>query len=71
MNCYAVFLKSNNKQLRVFHYSYTITGDDKRAEQLAIDFANSNHNSGYPCIVEFFGMCDVGELIHDTDSKQY
>ena len=61
MNCYSVFL--NNKQIRVFHYSILERGDWKRAENLALDFADKNTQAGYPCTVEQFYMCDVGVTV--------
>lgn len=68
-NCYAVFLKSNNKQIRVFSYSPLIPGDYSRAESLAFGLAKSNHESGHPCTVELFHMCDVGRQVLDTESQ--
>lgn len=67
MNCFAVWLKNPNKQLRVFHYNAFTKGDRLRAEYHAVKFANAAHNNGYPCIVEDFHMCDVGVIVHDTD----
>ena len=61
MNCYSVFL--NNTQIRVFHYSILERDDWKRAENLALDFADKNNQAGYPCTVEQFHMCGVGVTV--------
>ena len=68
MNCFAVFLKSNNKQIRVYSYAHIISVDMKRAHKLAIDFALANHNNGYPCTIEQFHMCDIGKIVMDTEN---
>lgn len=70
MNCHAVYLKSNNKQIRVFAYDCLVQGDWRRAQKLAFELAWSNHDNGYHCTVEIFHMCDVGKQILDTDSSE-
>ena len=65
MNYYSVF--TGNKQTRVFHYDVLITGDYLRAKELALDFAKSNHNAGYPSTVENFHMCDVGRAVFNSE----
>ena len=69
MNCYAVWLKTPNRQLRVFAYEPFKEDDWKRAETLALDFAKQNHNAGYPCIVELFNLSDVGKQVFDTEPQ--
>lgn len=69
MNCFVVWLKNHNKQIRVFQYTAFNRQDMKRAEMLAIEAANKSHSNGYPCTIEHFNMCDVGVLVHDTDKQ--
>jgi hypothetical protein len=67
MNCYAVFLKSTNEQLRVFQYSIIEKADYIRAGKLAFNLAHDMHRAGYPCTIERFHICDVGVQVEDTD----
>ena len=64
MNCYSVF--NQGKQVRVYAYSILEDGDWKRAQALAFEFADRQHNAGYPCIVELFHMCTVGKTVYTT-----
>lgn len=72
---YCVFLKSNNKQIKVFCYddNYPILSDGKisvygreAALKNAIAFAKNIAISGYHCTVENFYLCDVGIQVFDT-----
>lgn len=68
MACFAVFLKSNNKQIRVFSYNLFDNDDMKRANNLAIGFAMKLQNSRYPCTIEQFTFSsDIGYHVFDTE----
>lgn len=68
MACFAVFLKSTNKQIRVFAYKVTNVTDATRAYNLAFKFAMDNHKNGYPCIIEEYAFSsDIGVLVFDSE----
>jgi hypothetical protein len=69
MSCFAVWLKSPNRQIRVYEYTFDNSSDRARAETLARNFADAQHANGYPCTVEHFGISGVGVLVYDTASK--
>lgn len=67
MSCFIVWLKAPNKQLKVFAYDIVSKPDAERAKKLAIEFARSQHQVGYPCAVEDMGLVNVGVLVFDTE----
>jgi len=70
MSCFSVYIKTTNRQIRVFHHEYTDKNDRQRAQKLAVEFADKQHGAGYPCVVEQFHISDsVGVEIHDTERK--
>ena len=72
---YCVFLKANNKQVKVFCYddNYpTLSGGKisvygrEAALKNAIAFAKNIATSGYHCTVENFYLCGIGVQVFDT-----
>ena len=68
MSCFSVWLKSTNKQIRLFPYLAFSPSYMARAKTLAIDLALRNHVNGRPCTVEQHHMTDVGKLIFDSEN---
>lgn len=70
MACFAVYLKSSNKQIRVFSYKSLDSVDENRAFNLAIDFAMKLHINGYSCTIEQFTFSEViGYHVFDTEKE--
>lgn len=67
MSCFIVWLKEPNRQLKVFPYDIVSKSDAERAKKLAIEFARSQHQFGYPCAVEDMGLVNVGVLVFDSE----
>ena len=75
---FCVFLKPNNKQIKVFCYddNYPILREGKipvygreAALKNAIAFAKNIAISGYHCTIENFYLCDIGVKVFDTQEQ--
>jgi len=75
---YCVFLKANNKQIKVFCYddNYQILSDGKisvygreAALKNAIAFAKNIAIAGYQCTVQNFYLWDVSVQVFDTEEQ--
>ena len=61
--CFAVFYGS--KQLRVFPFSASQSGDMERAKALALDMKHKAAKNGYAYTVEFFNASGVGVTVKE------